>query len=377
MPDYPQSLPIKSKPLRAGIFQRTLIREFLTNGTLLFVVLLSIIVISQLIRILGEAVNGKVAVDAVLVMLGFSALNYLAVLLSISLFLSILISLSRAYKDSEMVVWFGSGIGLSHWIKPVLWYALPVVSIIALLSFGLSPWALRAAEVYKHHLETRDDVTRATPGMFRESKSADRVYFVDNVQAGSNKVSNIFVKSEQNGKVSTMFAKQGLQETHLNGERFLVLLKGMRYEGVPGQLDYRIVEFEQYTMRIEPAPVEPTQMSLNATPTLMLWREAAPWSWSQLEWRVGLPISALLLALLAIPLSFVNPRAGRSLSLITAMVIYMIYYNMISVTNSWVAQAKISPLLGGLGLHSLMSLVVLLFFIWRTQLFTFNRVFRR
>ncbi len=377
MPDYPQSSPIKSKPVRAGIFQRALIREFLTNGTLLFVVLLSIIVISQLIRFLGEAVNGKIAVDAVLVLLGFSALNYLAVLLSISLFLSILISLSRAYRDSEMVVWFGSGIALSHWIKPVLWYAMPVVTMIAILSFGLSPWALRAGEVYQHNLEIRDEISSSTPGIFRESKSADRVYFVDNVQAGSNQVSNIFVKSEQNGKISTMFAKQGLQETQADGERFLVLLNGTRYEGVPGQLDYRVAAFERYAMRIEPAPTLQTQMSLNATPTLQLWRDRQPNTWSQLQWRMGLPISALLLALLAIPLSFVNPRAGRSLSFITAMVLYMIYYNMISVSNSWVAQSKVSPLVGGIGIHSLMFALVVGMFIWRTQLFALNRMFKR
>ncbi|MGZ8257195.1 MAG: LPS export ABC transporter permease LptF [Gallionella sp.] len=363
--------------MRAGIFQRALIREFLANGTLLFVVLLSIIVISQLIRFLGEAVSGKVAVDAVLVLLGFSALNYLAVLLSISLFLSILISLSRAYQDSEMVVWFGSGIALTYWLKPVLWYALPVVSVIAVLSFGLSPWALRAGEVYQHHLETRDEISSSTPGMFRESKSADRVYFVDNVQAGSNQVSNIFVKSEQNGKISAMFAKQGLQETQANGERFLILLNGTRYEGVTGQLDYRVAAFERYAMRIDPAPVLATQMSLNATPSLQLWRNLQPNTWSQLQWRIGLPVSALLLALLAIPLSFVNPRAGRSLSFITAMVLYMIYYNMISVSNSWVAQSKVSPWLGGIAIHAVMFALVIAMFIWRTQLFTLKRIIRR
>jgi lipopolysaccharide export system permease protein len=206
---------------------------------------------------------------------------------------------------------------------------------------------------------------------------ADRVYFVDNVQAGSNQVSNIFVKSELNGKVSTMFAKQGLQETQADGERFLVLLNGTRYEGVPGQMDYRVAAFARYAMRIEPTAVQVTQMSLNATPTLQLWRDRQPNTWSQLQWRMGLPISALLLALLAIPLSFVNPRAGRSLSFITAMVLYMIYYNMISVSNSWVAQSKVLPWLGGIGIHSLMFALVIGMFIWRTQLFALNRMFKR
>ena len=374
MPDYPQSQPIKSKQARAGIFQRALVREFANNGLLLFAVLLGIIVISQLIRFLGEAVSGRLAVDGVLAMLGFSAMNYLPVLLSISLFLSILLTLSRSYRDSEMVVWFGSGIGLIRWIRPVLVYALPVVSLIALLSLVLSPWALHKADEYKHGLENRDDVTAATPGTFRESKQADRVYFVDNAELGSNRVGNIFVQSEQNGKLGTMMAKQGLQETRPNGDRFLVLLKGTRYEGVPGQRDYRVVEFDRYAVRIDSVPAKQMLPNLNAMSTFELWSNPTTWNLSQLEWRIGLPISAAILALLAIPLSYVNPRAGRSLNLVVALVLYMVYTNMISVTNSWVGTGKISPALGLWVIHSVMLAVVVMLFYWRMSLFSMRRM---
>lgn len=374
MPDYPQSQPIKSKQARAGIFQRALVREFANNGLLLFAVLLGIIVISQLIRFLGEAVSGRLAVDGVLAMLGFSAMNYLPVLLSISLFLSILLTLSRSYRDSEMVVWFGSGIGLIRWIRPVLVYALPVVSLIALLSLVLSPWALHKADEYKHGLESRDDVTAATPGTFRESKQADRVYFVDNAELGSNRVGNIFVQSEQNGKLGTMMAKQGLQETRPNGDRFLVLLKGTRYEGIPGRRDYRLVEFDRYAVRIDSVPAKQMLPNLNAMSTFELWSNLTTWNLSQLEWRIGLPISAAILALLAIPLSYVNPRAGRSLNLVVALVLYMAYTNMISVTNSWVGTGKISPALGLWVIHSVMLAVVVMLFYWRMSLFSMRRM---
>lgn len=374
MPDYPQTQPIKSKRANGDLFRRVLVREFANNGLLLFSVLLGIIAVSQLIRFLGEAVSGRLAVDGVLAMLGFSAMNYLPVLLSISLFLSILLTLSRAYRDSEMVVWFGSGIGLTHWIRPVMWYALPVVGVIGLLSLVLSPWSLHKAEEFKHHLESRDDVTAATPGTFRESKQADRVYFVDNAELGSNRVGNIFVQSEQNGKLGTMMAKQGVQETRPDGERFLVLLNGTRYEGTPGQRDYRVVEFERYAMRIDSVPTKQGLPTLNAMSTLELWSDPTIWNLSQLEWRVGLPISAMLLALLAIPLSFVNPRAGRSLNLVMALVMYMVYTNMISVTNTWVAQGRISPAFGLIGIHGAVLMIVVAMFYWRITLFSLRRV---
>jgi lipopolysaccharide export system permease protein len=377
MPDYPQTTRIKSKPLRGKIFQHALVSEFTSSGLLIFAVLIGIVVISQLIRFLGDAVSGVIAVDGVLALLGFSAMNYLPVLLSISLFLSILLTLSRCYRDSEMVVWFCSGIGLNRWIAPVLWYAVPVVGLIALLSLLLSPWSLRQAEEFKNKLESRGDAMSTTPGMFRESKQADRVYFVDNVDVGSNRVGNIFVQSQQNGKLGTMVARKGLQETLPNGDRFLVLLNGTRYEGTPGQRDYRIVEFERYAMRIEAAPAKLSVPQIRTMTTPELWRSPTTWNLSELEWRLGLPISAMILALLAIPLSYVNPRAGRSLNLIFAIVLYMLYNNMISVTNTWVGQGKISPGIGLWGIHALMLGIAALMFYYRMTLFTLRRVFAK
>lgn len=374
MPDYPQTDRIKSKLFSNKLFGRVLVLEMAGNGMLIFAVLFGIVVISQLIRFLGEAVSGKLAVDGVLALLGFSALTYLPVLLSISLFISILLTLSRCYRDSEMVVWFCAGIGLTRWIRPVLWYAGPVVLVIALLSLVLSPWALRKSDEFKNKLESRDEVASFTPGMFRESNQADRVYFVENMDVKTNRVENVFVRSVQNAKLGTMVAQQGFQETMDNGDRFLVLLNGTRYEGTPGQPDYRIVEFERYAMRMDSVASKQTRPNVRALPTPLLWRNPTTWNLSELEWRLGLPISAAILALLAIPLSFVNPRVGRSLNLITAIVLYMLYSNMISVTNAWVGQGKIAPGIGLWGIHALMLLIAALFFYRRVTLFSLRRV---
>ncbi len=377
MPDYPQSQPLKSKKPRIhGIFYWALVREFASTGLLVSAILLGIVVFTQLIRLLGESVNGLLAVDGVLAMMGFSALNYLPVLLSISLFLSVLLTLTRSYRDSEMVVWFSAGIGLTRWVRPVLGYAIPVSMLIALLSLVLSPWALSKADEYKRRLDSRDDVSAATPGAFRESKQADRVFFLEEVDASKKRVGNIFVQSTQNGKEGTMVAKEGYQETAPNGDRFLVMLNGTRYEGVPGQADFKIVEFERYAMRIEPAELRQELPHLQAFSTLYLLRNPTTWNIAELEWRIGLPLSALILALLAIPLSYVNPRAGRSLNLISAVVIYMFYNNMISVTNSWVARGQVSPATGLLSIHLLMFAALLVLFYHRSSASSWRRLRR-
>jgi lipopolysaccharide export system permease protein len=377
MPDYPQSQPLKSKkPLAYGIFFWSLLREFASTGLLVSSILLGIVVFTQLIRLLGDSVSGVLAVDGVLAMLGFTSLNYLPVLLSISLFLSILLTLTRSYRDSEMVVWFSSGIGLTRWIRPVLGYAIPVTLVIALLSLVLSPWALTKADEFKRRLDSRDDVSAATPGAFRESKQADRVFFLEEMDSEKKRVSNIFVQSTQNGKEGTMVAKEGYQETVPNGDRFLVMLNGTRYEGVPGQADFKIVEFERYAMRIEAAELRREISNIKAYPTMYLLQNLNPWFVSELEWRIGLPLSAFILSLLAIPLSFVNPRAGRSLNMIIAIVIYMFYNNMISVTNSWVGREKISAGAGLLGIHLFMFAVLLILFYHRSSASSWRKLKR-
>ncbi len=375
---HPQIIRQKAKqsrpvPLRGSIFQRALVREFATMGLFIFAILLGIIVFTQLVRLLDKSASGTLAVDGVLVLLGFSALNFLPVLLSLSLFLSILLTLTRSYRDNEMVVWFCSGIGLTQWIRPVLWVALPVVGVVALLSLVLSPWAMSQADEFKRRLDSRDEVSVAAPGMFRESKQADRVFFIESVDVGKNRFGNIFVQSVQHGKIGTMVAKQGLQETAPNGDRFLVLLNGRRYEGVPGQPDFRIVEFERYAMRIEAVEVRRDFVRPKSLPTLHLLHNRSNWNISELHGRLGLPISALILALLAIPLSFVNPRAGRSLNLIMALVIYMLYNNLSSVINTWVGQGKMGPAMGLLGVHSLMFALMVLLFYRRISMFPWRR----
>ena len=360
--------------MQPGVFDRSLVREFASTGFFVFAILLAIIVLTQLIRLLGESVGGALPVEAVLVLLGFSALNYLPILLSISLFLSVLLTLTRSYTDSEMIVWFSGGMSLTRWIRPVAWYAIPIVGMISLLSLLLAPWAMSKVDDIRVKLESRDDVAVAAPGTFRESKQADRVFFLENVSAGNNQVGNIFVQSVQQGKVGTMVAKQGLQEIAANGDKFIVLLNGKRHEGTPGQLDYKIVEFERYAMRVETVENKKKELNPRTYSTLFLLQEPNRLNMSELSWRVGVPISALILALLAIPFSFVNPRAGRSLNVISALVIYMLYNNLLSVINTWIAQDRVSVIAGMLGIHVIMLLVVAMLFYYRLSVFSFKRL---
>jgi len=359
------------------IFHRALLRELATVAVATFLVLLGIVITMQLVRLLGQAASGAITSTGIVALLGFSMINYLPVLLSLTLFISVLMALTRSYRDSEMVVWFSCGMGLDQWIRPVLMFAAPLVFAIALLSLGLSPWAVTTSEELRRQMDSRDDVSAISPGVFRESRQAERVYFVEEVSGTANLVANVFVSSIQNEKQGVMVASRGFQQTAENGDHFLVLQNGRRYEGEPGSADYKIYEFERYAMRIETketrAPRAPTTKS---APTINLLRDPVPANLAELSWRIGLPAAALILSLLAIPMSFVNPRAGRSMNLLLALLIYMAYNNLLSITQASIAQLRVSFVVGVLGVHAAMLVILAALFYRRLIVFSLFRLVR-
>jgi len=349
------------------IFQRALLREFANLAVAVFLSLFAIALTTRLIRLLGEAAGGKIPSDAVFAYLGFFSLGALPVLLSLTLFISVLLTLARSYRDSEMVIWFNAGLSLAAWLRPVLTFTLPIVALIAALSLFISPWAVEISAQYASRISARDDVSRVDPGTFGESASRDRVFFVESVSGNKTSVQNVFVNSVQQQRDGVIFSRTGRAETAANGDRFLVLEAGRRYEGRPGHADYRLMEFERYATRIEEkAGREPAQSRQNL-PTIALIRNPTDENLGELVWRFGIPISALILSLLAIPMSFVNPRAGRSVNLVFALLTYVVYSNLLSVTQARVATGRLDFSVGVWLMHGIMFAALLLMFAYRMQ----------
>ena len=161
-----------------------------------------------------------------------------------------------------------------------------------------------------------------------------------------------------------------------NGDRFLVLENGRRYEGRPGQADFRIMQFERYAVRVETREAQGLAETPKSLPLWQLIKEPTPPNLGELIWRVGIPLAAVNLALLAIPLSFANPRAGRTNNLIFALLAYMTYSNLISVSQAWVAQGRLRFELGAWMVHALMLVLLLVLFSRRLVVFSWGRWWR-
>ena len=345
------------------IFHRSLIREFSLVALAVVGVLLAIILTRLLILLLGQAAIGEVQPEAVIGLIAFGILTYLPVLLGIAVFVAVLLTLSRSYRDSEMTVWFTSGLSIAAWIRPVLQFALPVAVVCALLSLVIAPWSQAQSAEYQRLLESRDEVSSVTPGVFRESRSSDRVFFVDKLSERDDVVNNVFVQSTQGNRLGVMVAQRGFIETAPNGDRFVVLLNGRRYEGTPGRLDYRTVDFQRYAIRIEPHEAKRTPPSSKALSSLELLREHRPEQIAELQWRIALPLAVVIMGLFAVPLAFVNPRSGRSWNLVFAVLTYVLYNNLLSIFQAWTAQGRIPGWMGLWPVHlTMVTLVLVLFY---------------
>jgi len=348
------------------IFQRALRRELASAAGATFTVLFTIIVTWTLISILGKAAGGKVASSDVVLLIGFAALNYLPTILILTSFISVLMVVTRSYRDSEMVVWFASGLSLSKWISPVLMFGLPLVLLTGVLSLVATPWAKLKSTEYIERFEKREDLQKVSPGQFRESASSNRIFFVESASGDSANVQNVFVNTVDKDGTAVIVAQEGVIEFDARGDRFLVLKNGRRYQGIPGQADFQTMEFERYSMRVTTKAQDAgANRAVNAMSTMALLKEHDRYAMAELLWRISAPVSCLILILLAIPLGFVNPRAGSSTNLIIAVLIFFTYSNLIKLLEASVKQGRLSFAMSWWPLHLAAALAVVLLFSWR------------
>jgi len=348
------------------IFQRALRRDLASSAGATFTVLFSIFVTWTLISILGRAAGGKVASSDVIALIVFAVLGNLPTILILTGFIAVLAVVTRTYRDSEMVVWFASGQSLAKWIWPVMSFGLPLIILTGALSFVATPWAKMKSNEFVQRFEKREDLKKVAPGQFRESAGTNRVFFVEGGANSQSAVQNVFVNTIEKGVNTVVVAKEGVIEPDGKGGQFLVLKNGRRYQGTPGLADFQTMEFGRYSMRVATkVPVLGADLPVDnlSTPALLLVPNR--YTRAELLWRIAAPVMCALLMLLAIPLGFVNPRAGSSANLILAMLIFFTYSNLVKLTEASVKQEKLHFALGWWPIHLVVLLSAVALFAWR------------
>ena len=322
------------------LFDSSIRKELARSFGATLVVLVTVVMTMMLIRTLGQASRGSVSPSDVMLVMGFTVLGQLPTILSLSLFVSIVGTLSRMYRDSEMVIWFASGRGLLSLLTPLLRFAWPIMLVIALLSLLVWPWANQQIDQLKQQYEQRSDIDRIAPGEFQESANGTRVFFIDKNSAAGEAASDVFVAVTEPKGESVISARSARVEVR-DGERFVVLSNGQRMESGGDKPGTKISAFDEYGTRIGTAPIaiaDEGSVKTRSTPDLL--GQASPMAQAELGWRIGLAFAALNFVLLALALASVNPRASSSNNMVFALLTFIVYYNLLTLGQSWVGSGK-------------------------------------
>jgi lipopolysaccharide export system permease protein len=355
------------------IFQKALLQEFRSASSIVFASLLTILLTTTLIRMLGRAAEGRADGDLVLVLILLTTLSSLGLLLSLTAFLSVLIVMARMWRDHEIVVWMSSGIGLYSFLRPVLIFSLPFVFLVALSGFIVTPWALGQSEGLSQNFDAREESKRVAPGQFRDSADGQRVFFIENTGGEGDNLGLVFsVLRASDGAESILISKGGrLVFDETTKRPWVSIDEGSRVDiggGGAGQVTVTSMRFDSQRFVLESAPrVTGSTPSLNATPTWVLIAMDTSYAWGEIAARVGTPILCLLFSALAIPMSFSNPRAGASIHLLLAFLLVMTANNLLAVVQSSISQGRISFEMGWWPLHLGLLLVLLVMFLWRSR----------
>jgi lipopolysaccharide export system permease protein len=354
-------------------YKKKLNKELFYTAISTILILTGVVVAQRIVYVFRLAAKGIIPNDTIDTILVFNLLKHLPLLLSITLFLTILMTLSRWYKDSEMIVWLSSGLSLSKLIKPIIYFSIPTILLIGFLSFLVSPWAVQKVEEYKNGLKTRDEFSAISPGIFKESKSDNRILYVEGFSELGNTVNNIFIQSYQNGKLGVMVSSQGRRYTNEKGENYIVLLDGKRYEGGRKAEEFTTVKYKEYGILIEKdipslSAISARVKKTEAKRTIELLSNLKNKRYqAEFLWRLSLPISTFILIIIAIPLSFNNPRSGRSINIIAAILLFVIYNNAVSISNSLIATGQLSIWIGSWFSHFIF-LSIAIYLIYRRSL---------
>lgn len=365
------------------IIDRYLLRELLASLLAVGAVLLLISIGETVVAVLSQVTRGRVPADLLFTLIALRAIDSLNVLLPLAVFLGVLLAFGRLYRDSEMSVLAASGLDLPGLLRPLALLIVPMFVLMSFVSFWLAPSAVRLSQQMISDSNRSLLIAGLEPGRFVALPGQEGVIFVGQMSAEGARFERMFVENERvqedgSSQISVITAARGqLYRDTAGGERFLALEDGFRVEGTPGQDDYRLLRFARNDIRLPENEAEESPDSVKrAAPLGELWRSEDPLQRAELHWRLAPPLSAIVLALLALPLSRQNPRQPRYASLIIAVLAYIAYANFLAVGRSWLAQDTIDF---GFGLWwvYLPTVAIAALLLWRGQPLRRARAARR
>jgi lipopolysaccharide export system permease protein len=349
------------------IIDRYLAREVYTAMLVVIVVLLVIFLSNQFVRFMHVAATGNLPGHGVRVLLLLQLPILSAVLLPISLFLAILLAYGRLYADSEMTIFAACGVSPLRLLKITFSFSAIVMLMVALLALWINPKVSAYSDRILSNSLSKTALDIVKPNSFTPVLKDKLIFYANAASQNKEQFAQVFAAQQPGvndsigkNRMSLVMAKSASQKVdRKTGDLYIILTDGYRYIGRPGQTDYEVMKYDEYAVRV-PQDVSSGKVDASGTPTLQLWHKRHDaLAAAELQWRISLPLSALILTLLGAPLSKINPRHGRYAKLIPAILLYITYANFLFLARAWMRSGVLSPVLGMWWVHSIMLIAVI------------------
>lgn len=306
----------------------------------ILMVLVTIIVSRKFLDILTKAIEGEVASETVFSLLGLKTIAAIAILTPPSTFMAVLSVLGRMYRDHEMSVLASAGVGSRRIIQAMSWVIIPIFFFAVVMALEVMPWSERKSQELIARDTQTHDIRGIKPGRFNEFSSGDIVLYAEEMDEDQN-MRKIFVQNSKISSSSVVLANSGRLHKAENGDNFVILNNGRRYQGTPGKQTYTISEFDEYGVRISGPEEVSDALKREAMPTLALFTAGKPRELAELQKRIAIPLGVIALAILAVPLARISPRQGAYGAIFYAFIIYIVYENIQKVTQGMLVTGKI------------------------------------
>jgi lipopolysaccharide export system permease protein len=346
---------------RFSLIDRYMLREFLISLIAVIGVLWLIYVATRFARYLAQAAVGNLPAEVIFNLLWLNSFGAISILLPIGTFLAVLLSLSRMSSDNELTVIAACGIDGNRILRNVVVFSGAMAIITGVLALLIVPDVLSGRYEIEQKAKIAANTTGLVAGSFKESQDGDWTFYSQQLSEDKTHMENIFIEIHRDEKPLIFRAERGRFDIESEtGDKYLVLEDGYRYEGNAGDLDFRIVEYATHSMLIERGESVQVREKHKSLPTAALWERGEPQDLAEIQWRVSSAVMTVILSVIAITLAHTGPRQGRYAGFFPAVLVYVIYSNLLGVTRAWVEKGDLAPWIGAIWVHLLMIGIMLM-----------------
>ena len=344
--------------MKLTIIDKYIAKELLTAFLSVIFVLMIIVLSTEVVHLLSWVSQGLIPLSAFLSYLFNSVFEFAVILIPLSLLMGILLAFGRLYHDSEMAAIMSAGIGPLQWYRPLMLIAVPATLLLLVLLLYVKPLISYQRAVITAEVQSQAEIDSLMVGHFNRASKSGGVLFMESEDKISHQINNVFFQQHRNGTSHVDLANATSSYYSEEGRRYMKMSDGTHYIGNAGDGDYKIIKYKDYGVYIDKKQAEASQSEKSKT-VAELWKSNNPKDQAELQWRFTLPLATIIVAFMALPLSHTDPRSGRYAKLALALIIYLLYSNLLGVGKTWIVQEKVPVWIGTWWVHGIAIIVTL------------------